>query len=431
MRKVIITCGPDVQPTVERQGDTEIHYIAGDLLSLHLNTDAITSADVTILIDGPNGNPFYLPATAGQVDQLLVQTDAMTSNNAEDLFDAMDEANDNQQDEPFNAQIYARDCIRARMNALNGFDDKQLSSIWPTLTGPQRRNAMCSLFLKTHLANNVLAPLFRGGRGQEDQDIVIVLSPETTTVHDATLSLDWTRSVLKQLFEISEPGRSRMAQAKNDYSTFTRLMAVLKTSSNSSFIEIPSAGSPIAQVLGASAVCRVLSGRTGKPVALEIHRDKLHVLFVNLPHSRDLTVARESIMKTYGLTTARSQTHPPAVAVQTEDTTEDSGVDDVPVIQVVINSTSDDGSSKHVSDSLRKKRADAGRANRHVKDKDDRRRIKAAFKMFRKRYNSDEAAAKQVLKYTEWLTLEQNFLKLTRPYHLTTDTIKRIAGIKK
>ncbi len=95
-------------------------------------------------------------------------------------------------------------------------------------------------------------------------------------------------------------------------------------------------------------------------------------------------------------------------------------------------SPSKTGNAATTSRSLSAKRARAGRAKRKVLDAGDRAKIKAAFQLYRKRYETDNAAATEIASLADWMKKENNHLGLKEGYpNLKADDVKRIAGVKK
>ena len=85
-----------------------------------------------------------------------------------------------------------------------------------------------------------------------------------------------------------------------------------------------------------------------------------------------------------------------------------------------------------VSKMLSAKRREAGRAKRKVQDKGDRRKIKAVFRSVIKRDETPNFAGQDVARQCWYDKEEKNVLHLKKgPYNLTSDDVKRIAGVKK
>ena len=83
---------------------------------------------------------------------------------------------------------------------------------------------------------------------------------------------------------------------------------------------------------------------------------------------------------------------------------------------------------------LSKIRAEAARGNRKVKNKDDRAKLKSAFRQKKTQSPdiSDNQAAKDVAQLAVWVKDSENLLELNEQYPtLTADDVKRIAGVKR
>ena len=87
--------------------------------------------------------------------------------------------------------------------------------------------------------------------------------------------------------------------------------------------------------------------------------------------------------------------------------------------------------SRIVSRALSQKRSKAGKGHRKVKNEGDRKKLRNAFRKYRKQRDTDNATATEIVKLAQWNSREKNYLKLDESYpDITNDDVKRLAKVK-